>query len=251
MSDIETPTAAPEPLSRSELIRQISNALRERRTARSLSLEKVTQAIKIRLPYLDALEKGEWDQLPGEVFVRGFIRRYAQYLGLDGDKLIAPYVSISESPVEKKTAPSSSAERPSEFGRTQLVWGFLGIVFIIGFLKVIKQDRTSPVKPAAALVSSKAEAVNVPLAAKPEEPAPVLAKHQIEVFSPYPLWLRVSATEKNFEGFIPQAATWTWKGEGTFTVRLGHTKQVMLTFDGQHVLLGEDQKKIVLPSNEN
>ncbi len=252
MSDQDAPPIVPQQPSKSELIRQISAALLERRTSRSLTLEKVSQAIKIRQPYLAALEKGEWNELPGEVFVRGFIRRYAQYMGLDGDKLIAPYVNISESPVEKKPSPSTVPERHGEFGKTQLLWGFLGVIFIIGFLKVIKQDHKTPSKPASASQApaprSLGEGGAAPVEAmKSEEPKPVLAKHQIEVYSPYPLWLRVNAAEKSFEGFIPQSSTWTWKGEGEFTVRLGHTKEVNLIFDGKLIALGEDQKKIVLP----
>jgi hypothetical protein len=57
----------------------------------------------------------------------------------------------------------------------------------------------------------------------------------------------VTAADKMFEGFIPQSSSWTWKGEGSFTIRFGHTKQVSLSFDGEPVPLGDDQKSITLP----
>ena len=237
------------PLSKNEIIQQIAKTLTDRRAARSLTLEKVTQSIKIRLPYLQAIEKGEWDQLPGEVYVRGFIRRYAQYLGIDGDKLIAPYVKISESPVENSF--QSSPSRSGELSRMNWLWVVLGGILLIGFIKLVMHDRTAPVATDTVVKtgkSSKSEPETKTEIPKDVEPKANLEKHSLELYSPYPLWLRVSASEKSFEGFIPQGATWTWKGEGEFTVRLGHTKEVKMSFDGKEVTLTEDQKKITLPS---
>lgn len=251
MSDTEIKSEESKPLSKAELIGEISRALRDRRAARSLSLEKVTQMIKIRLPYLQALEEGNWDQLPAEVFVRGFIRRYAGFLGLDGDKLIAPYVALSESPVEHREPQAS--ERKGDFGRNHLVWGFLGVLLIIGFLKVIKQESSGPVKAVSAVPSNhippvEAPPVVAPVVSKVDGPKATLISHQIDVFSPHPLWIRVNASNKNFEGFIPSSVNWSWKGEGTFTIRLGHTKDVTLSFDGKSVALTENQGKLTLPA---
>lgn len=61
--------------------------LREARERRRSSIAEVEAATKIRARYLQALEKGEWDQLPGEVYARAFIRTYGSFLGLDGDEL--------------------------------------------------------------------------------------------------------------------------------------------------------------------
>ncbi len=252
MSEVEQQPPVNPPVSKSEVIQKIARTLQERRSARSLSLEKTSQILKIRLPYMQAIEKGEWDQLPGEVYVRGFIRRYAQYLGLNGDQLMAPYLALTESPVPDKTAASAPAPT-SEINRTQFIWAFIAIVFIIGFLKVLKQERTASVRaPAATPVSSTTASVQpiseAPVASKVEDvKAAGAAKHQIQVYSAFPLWLRVTASDKNFEGFIPQATSWTWKAEGTFQVKLGHSKQVIIQFDGKDVPLQEDQQKLTLP----
>lgn len=243
-----TPPSTPSnpPVTKSEVIRQIARALQERRSARSLTLDKVSQTIKIRMPFLEALERGEWDQLPGEVFVRGFVRRYAQYLGLDGDKLIAPYVALSDAPIEKKEAPSIPAAE-QDVSRTQLVWGFLGVLIIIGFLKVLKHDRDSGSVAVAPPAPTQPQPVSLAPVEEAVEPKVSLKKHQLDVFSPFPLWLRVTAADKTFEGFIPQTTTWTWRAEGGFTIRLGHTKEVMMIFDGKPIALVDDQKKVVLP----
>jgi Helix-turn-helix domain/RodZ C-terminal domain len=65
----------------------IGATLREARNRRKLDLSEVEAAIKIRPRFLRAMENEEWDVLPDEVYVRGFLRTYAAYLGLDGDRL--------------------------------------------------------------------------------------------------------------------------------------------------------------------
>lgn len=65
----------------------IGETLREARSRRKVDLSQVEAAIKIRVRYLQALENEEWDALPGGAYTRGFIRTYAAYLGLDGDRL--------------------------------------------------------------------------------------------------------------------------------------------------------------------
>lgn len=66
--------------------------LRMARQDRGLSLEDVEAATKIRAKYLEALEKGDYGMLPGgEPQVRGFLRRYASFLGIPPEEIIALY----------------------------------------------------------------------------------------------------------------------------------------------------------------
>jgi transcriptional regulator with XRE-family HTH domain len=69
----------------------IGATLRETRNRRKVDLSEVEAAIKIRVRYLQAIENEEWDALPGGAYTRGFIRTYAFYLGLDGDRLADDY----------------------------------------------------------------------------------------------------------------------------------------------------------------
>jgi Helix-turn-helix domain len=69
----------------------IGETLREARSRRKVDLSEVEAAIKIRVRYLQAIENEEWDALPGGAYTRGFIRTYAAYLGLDGERLADDY----------------------------------------------------------------------------------------------------------------------------------------------------------------
>jgi len=69
----------------------IGATLRKARNRRKVELSEVEAAIKIRVRYLQAIENDEWDALPGDAYARGFIRTYAYYLGLDGERLADDY----------------------------------------------------------------------------------------------------------------------------------------------------------------
>lgn len=66
----------------------VGEILRRTRVHYGQSLEQIGQVLRIRPGHLDALEKGDVSQLPGRVYAIGFVRAYAEYLGLDGDKVV-------------------------------------------------------------------------------------------------------------------------------------------------------------------
>jgi cytoskeletal protein RodZ len=76
--------------------------LKREREMRGVSLEEVSKATRIGVRFLEAIEAGRWEQLPGGVFNRGFIRAIGRFLGLDEDNLIAEYA------METKDAPRVS-----------------------------------------------------------------------------------------------------------------------------------------------
>jgi cytoskeletal protein RodZ len=65
----------------------VGERLREARDIRGVDLYRVERDTKIRSKYLAALESGEFTDLPGDVYARGFLRNYATYLGLDADEI--------------------------------------------------------------------------------------------------------------------------------------------------------------------
>lgn len=69
----------------------VGPALRRARENRGKSIDEASRDTKIRGELLRALEKERFDALPGDVYVRGFLRSYGQYLGLDPDKVVSLY----------------------------------------------------------------------------------------------------------------------------------------------------------------
>lgn len=66
---------------------EIGSALENARRQRGLTLDEVEQATKIRKRYLQGLENDDYGVLPDAVYVQGFVKTYANYLGLDGEEL--------------------------------------------------------------------------------------------------------------------------------------------------------------------
>ena len=85
-----------------------SATLRESRTARGISLEQVTRDTHISKRYLEALETGDYAELPGQVYVTGFIRSYADYLNIDPEPLIDHYRSQRTVSVDVEAPPVRS-----------------------------------------------------------------------------------------------------------------------------------------------
>lgn len=83
---------------------KIGTYLRQHREENHLTLEQVAEHTGIREPYLAALEDGDFHKIPGDVFIRGFLRNYGNYLGLDGNGLVEAYRTGSEPEKILKTA---------------------------------------------------------------------------------------------------------------------------------------------------
>ena len=69
----------------------LGEVLRTAREEKGLDLDRAERDTKIRARYLAALERGEYEDLPGAVYTKGFLRNYGNYLGLDPDYLIGLY----------------------------------------------------------------------------------------------------------------------------------------------------------------
>lgn len=71
-----------------ESLKKIGEMFKERRMERNLSLKEIETATSIRMNYLKAIEEGELFNLISPVYAGGFIKQYAQYLGLDGNRIL-------------------------------------------------------------------------------------------------------------------------------------------------------------------
>ena len=90
----------------------IGMLLRRARNAKNISIDKAEKDTKIRAAYLRALEGDEYDALPGETFLKGMIRTYGNYLGLDGADLVQQYTDSKTG--QSREALSSRGNREAE-----------------------------------------------------------------------------------------------------------------------------------------
>jgi hypothetical protein len=72
---------------------EIGNSLRAARERQGLGYPEIELATKIRSKYIRALEEEDFTAIPGDAYIRGFLRTYADYLGLDGEVYVEEYAS--------------------------------------------------------------------------------------------------------------------------------------------------------------
>ena len=89
--------------------------LKREREKRSITLEDVSVSTKISLRMLRALEEERFEQLPGGIFNKGFVRAYARHLGIDEDQAVADYLESAGETTPK--VPQGTAEIPSADAR--------------------------------------------------------------------------------------------------------------------------------------
>ena len=104
--------------------------LKRERELRKISLREISEATKISLRYLEALERNDFKNLPGGVFNRGFVRAYSQFIGVDPDSMVDAYMHAETAvfgPAGKDPLGSGGeADGPKRF-----VWIWIVVVVLI------------------------------------------------------------------------------------------------------------------------
>ena len=114
--------------------------LRRERELRQISLREIAEATKINLRYLDALERDDFRHLPGGVFNKGFVRAYAQFIGIDPETMVMAYLEedgrqqARASRVGGAPPPASDAEEAPRPLGPRLWFAALVVVLILVLL---------------------------------------------------------------------------------------------------------------------
>ena len=99
-------------------MKHIGEYLKQRRCEKNITLEEVASQTGIREQYLTALESGDFEKIPGDVFIKGFIRNYGNFLEENGNDLVEAYTKGLATPEALheplKAAPSDVKEQPED-----------------------------------------------------------------------------------------------------------------------------------------
>jgi len=120
----------------------IGSHLRRERELRQMSLEELAQTTRIPIRALQHLEEDRFEDLPGEVFVRGFMRSYARAVGISADDIVAEF-DRGRIPVEPPPAPITAItapERGRRFG-IAIALVILLILFTLALSIVLRPRR--------------------------------------------------------------------------------------------------------------
>ena len=114
---------------------EIGYSLREARERQGLGYPEIELATKIRAKYIRALEEEDFDAIPGDAYTRGFLRTYAEYLGLDGDVYVDEYasrflMSWRDEPPARRESPRRIRTRQRRIERRAVLLVLAGIVVV-------------------------------------------------------------------------------------------------------------------------
>ena len=116
----------------------LGDRLRKARKAKGLTIEELHNATKIRVVYLNAMEEGKFHELPGDVYVRGFLRNIAKVTGIAGDELVLEYDRIRRDSRIALTVLSLSLKEPiKERDNTVKAIPIIVIILIIAAALII------------------------------------------------------------------------------------------------------------------
>ncbi|MFW9257564.1 helix-turn-helix domain-containing protein [Nostoc sp. CALU 546] len=125
-------------------LRQIGQQLQKTRQSKGLSLDHIQLSTHIRTELIEALENGNWKELSDDIFVRGFIRRYGDALGLNGVALAASLPFLAAIPVTQPFSDQSKKGMGLEIRPTHLYVGYTVLLAgAMGGLTLMSQQQAN------------------------------------------------------------------------------------------------------------
>jgi len=250
---------------------ELGELLRKARQDKGLSLAQVEEATRIRGAYLQALEEEAYDRLPAPVYVKGLLKNYALYLGLDAEQALGLY-QAPQAPAVNTSAPLMLDEplHPLQLQLRQLWPLWLAVLVTIllaagwwGYPRY--RDRLNLrwpfARPAATaaptLTPSPTATITVPAPtatlppatftpAPTQTPRPTLTSTQIPTPTTVATleltvevvgeraWLLVQADDQAvFAGILEPGATNTWTARERIVLRCGNSGAVQISLNGQ------------------
>jgi cytoskeletal protein RodZ len=106
--------------------------LRRQREMREITLREISDATKISLRYLQALEDERFDLLPAMVFAKGFLRQYARYVGLDQDEVVNRFLVANQGDEEEPEEAEEGAEHEAlRRGALEGTWKYAVLIIVV------------------------------------------------------------------------------------------------------------------------
>ena len=232
---------------------EIGSSLREARIRQGVELAQIEADTHIRTRYLKALEDERFDLVPGDAYARGFLRTYADYLGLDVELFVDEYKARFAPPEEP--LPQLIQRR-----RIDLRWlpapGVVGALLAVGLVVVLawrldnKSSESAPTREHAAPTTAHPTPTRVARRAKREAaPAESQPAKLLLTAAHGRCWLHVNlgsgAGRYLYEGSLEQGQSLRFAGRRLW-IRLGAPQNLEASLNGAPASLPDDTANVVV-----
>ena len=224
---------------------KLGELLREARVEKNISLTDVEKATKIRAAYIEAIEQENFQQLPGRIYVIGFIKSYAKFLSLNDSEIVELYKSQYPEKTEAANKENNNVEEisiPNEPSKTLYYIIAAAALAILVFLGVFYQRESNPpVQPPPVVVDEQNQQEEPPDETEQEspivEPTPEpIVPEQVTVTIELvngSCWLQVNVDGKEvFAATAANGTTHTFTGNEEVRVRFGNAGAARVTHNG-------------------
>lgn len=227
----------------------IGERLRAAREAKGLQIEDAHRQTKIHTKLLRAMEEDRTSEVLEPAYARGFLKKYAGFLGLDPASIIEEYRQRSP---EVSAAPTTggdgdghpwAAASASSVPRWLIPAGVALIAAVgLAFLVVLAKDLYRTVSTAAPTPKSRdgsARQSEPSLAAAPAAAKPMVPKHQplkLSVRAAQDCWMQIKADEQIlFQNILGRGREETWTAKEGLELWVGNAAALTLTLNGQRL----------------
>jgi cytoskeleton protein RodZ len=115
---------------------KLGDKLKREREARGVSLQEISASTRVNIKFLQALERDDYSEYQAPVFVTGFLRSYANHLGLDADRIIAEYESLNVELRNEATLVKKIEDEEKPFPIGLIAGGVAVILLLFGFVSL-------------------------------------------------------------------------------------------------------------------
>jgi cytoskeletal protein RodZ len=221
-----------------EKLKELGSRLRHFRTEQSLPIEEVAARTRIQARLLNAIEEGRLDQLPEPVYIKGFIKRFADALGLNGAEFASTF------PIGSAIQFIKPAWRHLPAAQLRPIHLYLlYICFVIGAVSSLsllvnrsaQQAQQLPIPNNTQPTKSQENTEPLKLA-KVTQSIGDGKSIQVGITLKAQSWIRVVADGKTeFEGVLPEGTQRTWVADQKLIVRAGNAGGVLVEFNDETV----------------
>lgn len=215
---------------------EIGSTLREARVRHRLTLQQAEEETKVRVKYIQAMENEDFDVMPSPAYVKGFLRTYATFLGLDPEIIVEEYRSRFEPREEHDAFGGSSALRQRRHaGRNTLAFVAVVCLLVLALLYVLgyKAPEKNATPTPSTVPTSPSSAISRSPTASPDASQIVLTV-TADVGACYLEVRRTSPSgEVLFESTLAKGHTRSFRNDGPLYVRVDQPPLVLMAANGK------------------